>query len=459
VKERRSCEQANQQANQQSEAGMSESWVNWAGNQRCTPVLVENPGSIDELAEVVLGAAAAGHRVKPVGAGHSFTAIAATDGVHVRLDALSGVVAADPASGLVTLLAGTRLRDIPALLAPYGLAMENLGDIDSQSISGAISTGTHGTGGTYGGIATQVRALSIVLADGSVVACSRDERPELFAAARVGLGALGVLATVTLQCVPAFLLRAVEKPVPYEEMLGSFHERVAAHDHVEFYWFPHTDWTLYKEDTRLPLDVERKPLSKFKAYVDDELLSNITFGALCRIMHAAPGTIRSINKFTARALGAREYTDLSHRVLTSVRKVRFCEMEYAVPRDAIIDVVREVRALIDRRGWRISFPIEIRVAAEDDIWLSTASGRDTAYIAVHTFYRTPYEEYFRAVEEIVAGVAGRPHWGKLHFLSAAELAERYPRFDDFVRVRDEVDPEGRFANAYLDRVLGSRVTH
>jgi L-gulonolactone oxidase len=301
-----------------------------------------------------------------------------------------------------------------------------------------------------------VRALTLVLADGSVVACSADERPDLFAAARVGLGALGVIATVTLQCEPAFLLRAVERPMPFGEMLESFHERVAQHDHVEFYWFPHTDLTLYKEDTRLPLDAGRKPLGKVSAWINDEFLSNTAFGALNGLAHAVPAIIPAFNQISARALGSRDFTDLSHRVLTSPRRVRFCEMEYAVPREAITDVVREVRALIERRGWRISFPVEVRTAAADDIWLSTASDRPSAYLAVHTYYRTPYEEYFRAVEQIVGAVAGRPHWGKLHWLTATDLAERYPRFGDFVRLRDEVDPEGRFGNDYLDRVLGER---
>jgi L-gulonolactone oxidase len=429
-------------------------WTNWGRNQRFAPASVAEPASVEELAETVRAAGTAGLRVKPIGAGHSFTPIADTDGVQLRLDKLSGLVAADPESGLVTLRAGTRLRDIPALLAPYGLAMENLGDIDAQSISGAISTGTHGTGDRFGGIATQVRGLEIVLADGSVVSCSGGERPELFAAARVGLGALGVITTVTLQCVPAFLLHAVEKPVPFEEMLGSFHERVARYDHVEFYWFPHTDWTLYKQDTRHPADTERLPLGRVKSYLDDELLSNVAFGALCRIGHHVPGVIRTVNRISATALGSREYRDLSHTVLASPRRVRFCEMEYAVPRETITDVLREVRALIDRRGWRISFPIEVRAAAADDIWLSTASGRETAYIAVHTYFRTGHEEYFRAVEAIVGEVSGRPHWGKLHYLSASDLGARYPRFEDFVRLRKELDPDARFANDYLDRVLG-----
>ncbi|MDQ1651074.1 MAG: L-gulono,4-lactone dehydrogenase [Cryptosporangiaceae bacterium] len=433
---------------------MSTSWVNWGRNQRCRPMSVCSPSTVDELAATVKSAAEAGRRVKPVGAGHSFTAIAATDGVQLRLDKLSGIVAAEPQSGLVTLFAGTCLRDVPGLLAPYGLAMENLGDIDAQTIAGAVSTGTHGTGLRYGGIAAQIRALSLVLADGSLVDCSPTERPDLYGAARVGLGALGVLATVTLQCVPAFRLRAVERPVPYEEMLGTFEERYSAFDHVEFYWFPHTDWTLYKEDTRLPGTEPVSPPGAIRSYIDDELLSNTAFEALCRLGHRVPSVIPHTAGIAARALSAREYVDVSHAVLTSDRRVRFREMEYAVPREAICDVIREVRAVIERRGFRISFPIEIRVAAADDIWLSTASGRETAYIAIHQYWRTPFGDYFAAAEEIFKAVGGRPHWGKLHTLDAADLAGRYPHFADFQQLRASLDPDGVFRNDYLDAVLG-----
>lgn len=431
-------------------------WRNWAGNQRSVVASVACPAGVAELIRVVGDAAAAGQRVKAVGAGHSFSAIADTDGVQVRLDRLSGLVDADAATGLATFQAGTRLRDIPALLAPYGLAMTSLGDIDAQSISGAISTGTHGTGGRFAGIAAQVRGLSMVLADGSLATCSADQRPDLFAAARVGLGALGVLTAVTLQCEPAFLLRAVERRVRLVDMLDGFAERVAGVDHVEFFWFPRTGWTLCKENTRLPGDAPRAPLGRVRSYVDDELLANTVFGVLCRVGHHVPPLIPPLNAFAARALSAREYTDLSHRVFANSRRVRFCEMEYGIPRESLAEVLGEVRRLIERRRWRLSFPVEVRVAAADDIWLSTAYGRDTAYIAVHQYHRSPYEAYFRAVEEIAVAAGGRPHWGKLHYLSAADLAGRYPHFDDFVRLRDELDPEGRFTNRYLDRVLGRR---
>lgn len=426
----------------------------WGRSARWEPAAVAVPTDVDALAAVLARAARHGRRVKAIGAGHSFPPIAATDGVQVSLDRMAGLVDADPATCLVTLHAGTRLRDVPALLAPYRLAMTNLGDIDSQSVAGAIATGTHGTGARFGGLATQVVGLTLVLADGSVVTCSATERPELFAAARIGLGALGVVASVTLRCEPAFLLHADERPVRWAEMLATFDALTATTDHVEVYWFPHTDGTLCKRNTRLPADAGRAPLPAWRSWLDDEFLSNTVFSAVCGLGRAVPAVIAPLAAVSARALGARAYTDVSHRVLTSPRRVRFREMEYAVPRAALSDALRAVRAVIERRGWRVSFPIEVRVAAADDVWMSTAYGRDTAYVAVHQYVRTPYAAYFRGVEEVLLGFDGRPHWGKLHTLDAAALAARHPRFADFTAVRDAVDPERRFANPHLDRVLG-----
>ena len=194
---------------------------------------------------------------------------------------MSGLRRVDVDTGRVTLGAGTRLRDLPALLEPYGLALQNMGDIDHQSIAGAISTGTHGTGADFTGLAGQVVGLRIALADGSVVDCSAAERPELFEAARVGLGAFGVLTEVTVQCVPAFLLAAEEHPEPLDAVLDGFAERMTAADHVEFYWFPHTDTALVKANRRLPLDADRRPVPRWRSLVDDELLRNGALAGTC----------------------------------------------------------------------------------------------------------------------------------------------------------------------------------
>lgn len=431
-------------------------WSNWARNQSASPREVAHPAGADEVAAIVARASEKGGRVRPIGSGHSFTAVGRPDGpaTQLVLDRCADLIALDAASGLVSVGAGMTLRRLNRLLAEAGLAMANLGDIEEQTIAGALATGTHGTGARFGGLATQVRAFELVLGDGSVVTCSAAERPELFAAARVGLGAVGVVTSVTLQAVPLFALRAEEGSARLGELLDGFDEFFDGVDHAEFYWFPHTDRTLTKRNTRVPLADGLDPLPRLRGWFDDEFLSNSVFGLVVATGRRLPGTIEPVARLTSRALGPRTYTDLSYRVFTSPRRVRFKEMEYAVPREELAGVVRELAAAVERSGLRISFPVEVRVAAADEVWLSTAFGRPTGYVAVHVDHRTPHEEYFAMVEKIMVAAGGRPHWGKLHTLDAAALRGLYPRFDDFLAVRAQADPAGVFANDYLDRVLG-----
>jgi L-gulono-1,4-lactone dehydrogenase len=427
--------------------GMAAEWRNWAGNQVSRPARVLSPADPEAVAAAVRDAARDGLTVRMAGSGHSFTAAAVTDGVLLRPDRLTGVIAIS--GDRVTVRAGTRLHDLSGLLAEHGLALENLGDIDAQTVAGAISTGTHGTGAAFGGLAGQVTGLELVTADGSVL--SPDP-----AAVTVGLGAFGVVTAVTLRCVPAFGLRARESAAALEDLLGRWDTLPAEADHVEFYWWPHTADCQLKRNTRVPV-TELDPLPRWKAVLDDELVSNALFGAVCRAGHRVPALVPPANRLATRLLGERTYTDVSHRVFAHPRRVRFHETEWAMPRAALPDVLRELDATIRRRGWRVSFPVEVRVTAADDRWLSTAYGRETAYLAAHRYVREPYAEYVEAVSAIVTSVAGRdarPHWGKLHNLTAAELAPRYPRFADALALRARLDPEGRFANPYTRRVLG-----
>jgi L-gulono-1,4-lactone dehydrogenase len=430
-------------------------WQNWGRSASVKPVRVERPRSPEGVQRAVVAAASQGLTIKAVGAGHSFTGIAVAPGVLLELDDLQGLVSADAATGRVTLLAGTRLHRVPGLLAPFGLAMENLGDIDRQSISGAISTGTHGTGTGFGGLATQVVGVTLVTAAGEFLRVDDDQNSDLLPAVALGLGALGIIVEVTLQCVPAFVLHAVDEPAPLTDVLATLHDRAAASDHFEFYWFPHTDVALTKRQTRLDESAVRKPLPIVGKWIDETLLSNGVYRAVCAAGQMAPAITPPFSRLAVKLTGDREYTDRSHRVLTQSRTVRFREMEYAVPADRIVPVFRAVQALIAQRGWRIEFPLEVRFAAEDDRWLSTAYGRASAYIAVHRYWRADPTEYFEAVEQIMHEHGGRPHWGKLHTLNADQLRERYPRFDDFVAVRDRLDPDRLFRNRYLDRVLGA----
>ena len=430
-------------------------WQNWGRSASVRPIRVERPRTPEGVQRAVLAAAAQNLRVKAVGAGHSFTGVAVAPDVLLELDDLQGLVSADEARGRVTLLAGTRLHRIPALLAPYGLAMENLGDIDRQSISGAISTGTHGTGAGFRGIAAQVVGATLITAAGEFLRVDETQNAELLPAVALGLGALGILVEVTLQCVPAFVMHAIDAPAPLDEVLESVHERVAAADHYEFYWFPHTDVALTKTTERLPESAVRRPLPKVGKWIDETLLSNGMYRAVCAGGVAVPAITPPFSRLAVKLTGDREYTDLSHRVLTQSRTVRFREMEYALPQDQIVPVFRAVQALIAKRGLRIEFPIEVRFAAADDRWLSTAHERASAYLAVHRYWRHDPREYFDAVEQICLAHGGRPHWGKLHSLGADQLRERYPRFEDFLALRDRLDPERRFGNRYLERVLGA----
>jgi L-gulonolactone oxidase len=429
-------------------------WTNWAGTVRAD-VAVEVPGSVAELAEVVRRAAENGTRVKPIGAGHSVTAIGAPEGVQLRMDRLAGILCADRETGLVTVLAGTRLHQLNEALWHLGLSMTNLGDIDVQTISGAISTGTHGTGARFGGIATQVRALQLVLADGTLREVDAEREPDLFAAARIGLGALGVIATVTLQCEPAFALAAAEAPAGLDAVLAELDQEVDGNDHFEFYWFPHTRRVLTKRNNRVRAGTELRPVSRLRHYVDDELLSNTVFDAVNRITTRRPALIPRANAIAARALSARDYVDRSYRVFASPRRVVFREMEYAVPRAAVPQVLAEIERYLARSGERVGFPVEVRFAAADDIWLSTAHGRDSGYVAVHQYHRRDHDRYFRAVEAIARDVDGRPHWGKLHWRDAGSLRATYPHLDEFAALRDKLDPQRTFDNAYLRQVLGN----
>ncbi|HUN37196.1 MAG TPA: D-arabinono-1,4-lactone oxidase [Trebonia sp.] len=446
-------------------------WQNWAGTATATPARRYWPRTTEAIADAVRDAAAAGLVIRALGSGHSFTPAAATDGAVIDLSSWTGVVAADASTGLVTVRSGTTLRDLNIALDALGLAMPNMGDIDAQTVAGAICTGTHGTGAGLGGIATQVEALELVTGNGELLSVSATSHPELLPAARVSLGALGVITTVMLRCVPAFQLAADERPMPVEEVLDRFSEFAADNDHFEFYWFPYGRNALVKRNNRIagpaasdpgavpapagrPDSLSAAPMPGWRRFYEYEVMENAAFGALCRTGRAVPSLVRPLGRLAAATLSARSYSAGSHQVFVSPRRVRFVESEYAVPRESVLEVLAELREAVPRLSQPVMFPVEVRVAAADDAWLSTAHGRDTAYIAIHQYTGMPYAEYFAAFESIMGSVGGRPHWGKMHTLDVSTLTELYPRFADFLQVRDQTDPERRFANPYLDQVLG-----
>jgi FAD-linked oxidoreductase len=426
-------------------------WTNWARNQSCSPLAIEHPRSEADIVRVVERAATEGVPVKVVGAGHSFTPLVCTDGYLLDLRGHSRVLGVDPSAGTVTVEAGIPLWQLSDELAAHGLALENLGDIAYQSVAGATSTATHGTGLRFGNLSSRVVGLRLVTGDGSVVEATPDTDPDVLEVARVGVGALGVLSTVTIQCVPAFNLHAVEQAEPVDGVLERWDEEVAGNDHVEFFWIPGTRWALTKRNRRTDEPVRRRP--RWRELRDDYLLSNLAFDLTCRAGRLDPRLGRRVARLVP-GTGRSEYVDVSHRVFASPRLVRFYEMEYAIPREHLVEAFGRVRELVRRQGVAIFFPVEVRVVAADDIPLSTAHGRETAYVAVHVYQGTPYDQYFQGVEAIMDDYGGRPHWGKMHFQTAASLAPRYPRWGEFQAMRARLDPQGRFTSPYLDRVLG-----
>lgn len=431
---------------------MGDAWTNWAGDQSCEPAETVRPRTREELAEAIGRSAAAGRRVSVAGSGHSFTEAALTDGTLIGIEALSGVIDADPSSGLVKVGAGTVLADLNEELHRLGLAMENLGDIDRQTIAGAISTGTHGTGAKLRNISSQVEAIELVLADGGVRELSAAAEPELLRAARVGIGALGAISAVTLRCVPAFTLHRVDTPRPLDEVLDAFQERADANDHYEFFTFPYAESALVLERNRT--DAPPRPRGRVAAYLNDIVLENWALEALSATGRRFPGSIPRLARLAARLASGSQATDRSDRIFANDRRVRFTEMEYGVPREHGPEAARRVIEWVRANRCPVFFPIEMRVAAGDDALLSPSHERDTAYIAVHQYRGMEWRPYFEAVEEIMNAYNGRPHWGKRHFQTAETLAPRYPAWSEFQRARDELDPGRAFTNAYAERVLG-----
>jgi L-gulono-1,4-lactone dehydrogenase len=426
-------------------------WENWSRTARCVPAAFERPRSRAEVAQAVERAAAARRTLRVAGAGHSFAPAVPTDGTLLSLERMDRVLDADSAAGLVRVEAGISLHRLSRELMSRGLALPNLGDIDVQSLAGAIATGTHGTGARLPNLSAQIEALELVLADGGERTLTAADG-DLLRAARVGLGALGVVVAATLRCVPAFRLHGVDRPEPLEDVLASLDERAAAADHFELWSFPHSPIAITRTNRRT--DAPRATPGRARAWVEDVAVENHVLALLNRAGRRRPGLTPRINRLIPRLARPRERVDWSFLVFASPRLFRFTEMEYAVPREHAVAALHGARAILER--FTVSMPVELRLVAGDDALLSPAHARDSAYVAVHVFEGLPWEAPFREFEALMRGFGGRPHWGKWSFLTADELAPRYPAWDAFQAARAELDPDGRFENDWVRRVLGQR---
>jgi FAD-linked oxidoreductase len=431
---------------------MTETWKNWAGDQRCAPAEIVRPTSEDELAQAVAQAAGRGVSVRAVGSGHSFTDIACTDGLLVDTSGMQRVIEADAESGRVTVQAGITLRAIGPENALHGLALENQGDIDAQTLAGALATATHGTGARFGNLSTRVLGMRLVTASGDVVEVSAESDPEALLAARVSLGALGIASQVTIECVPLYTLQRHDQPLPLGDVLDQLDEHVDGNDHFEFFLWPYTRTAMTRSTRRS--DAAPKPTAAWKRAIQERLIENHVLNLICLSGRRFQSQVPRLNRLMASAMSEAHVQDHAYKVYATRRDVRFTETEYAIPRTCAREALERALALIERRRLPILFPFEVRFAAGDDALLSTAHDRETCYIAAHQYTGMEFESFFRGFEEIMDSYGGRPHWGKRHYQTAATLRERYPQWDRFQAVRARLDPNGVFANDYTRRVLG-----
>ncbi len=425
---------------------------NWAGNIQWNPEVISYPSTEQEIQKIVQDAAHHKQKIRLIGSGHSFTALFQTKDVLMSLDKYQGVVSLDTSKYQATVKAGTKLNILSDTLHKAGMGMENLGDIDVQSIAGAISTGTHGTGKDFGTLSTQVIGLRFVNGKGEIVSCSPTENRELFKAAQVSMGVMGIITEITIQCVPKYILEVLSKPDSYREVMASLTERIENNRNYEFFWLPYTD-TVISKTTNItqsePLPTANL-LSKFSEYV----VENYAFLGLCEFAKRFPSRTESVAKLSAKLISEERKVDYSHCVYATARLIKFREMEYNIPAEAFQDAMKEVTKIANSKKYNVHFPIECRWVKGDDIMMSPAYGRDSAYIACHVYSNKDCGPYFNALETVLRSYGGRPHWGKMHKLTPDIIADIYPQFSSFMKHREEQDPDQVFISPYLAKLLG-----
>jgi FAD-linked oxidoreductase len=430
---------------------MRTTWSNWSGSVTSSPSEIRYPTSLDAIIATVRECHERGCGLRVVGAGHSFTPLAWTDGILISLDRYTGLEQVDPAAAQATVRAGTQIKALGELLFTQGLGQANLGDIDVQSIAGAISTGTHGSGTTLGSISAQVVGLTLVTAAGELVECSESHNRELFKAAQVSLGALGIITSVTLQLLPAYRLDYTWRRESLDDCLNNIEDYRRENRNFEFFWLPYSNATLTKRMNFTDAPAREKNL--FRQF-NELVLENGVFWAFSELCRRFPAASPRVGALLGQLISGGRDVNYSHKIFATPRLVRFQEMEYSLPAANLAAALRAIDACIRRQHFLVHFPIECRFVRADDIYLSPASGRDSAYIAVHMYKGMDYRGYFDAAEAILRAYGGRPHWGKMHSLTARELRPLYPRWSNFQAARRRLDPDGLFLNPYLHALLG-----
>lgn len=410
-------------------------WRNWSGSVVAQPLAIASPRTEAELQRLVADAA----KVRVAGTGHSFMPLCASEGLLLSLSEMEGELEVAEDGQSVWTPAGWSIGKLTRALWDLGFSLINQGDIDKQAIAGAVSTATHGTGRALGSLAAAAEGFRLVLADGSVVECDRAREPELFEAARLSLGMLGVVTRIRMKVLPAYRLKETIYRFPLREALAEWDALAAAHRHVEFFHFPYSEHVTLKT-----LDVVDEGESPEPGEIEDTV-----FQAVCDLVAVWPRTAPTLQRMLTRAIRSSERAGPAGRIFPSERNVRFEEMEYEIPAEAGPEALRRAMALVRERRWPIIFPFEFRAVAADDIWISPMNGRDCISISFHQYAKMPWREAFAGVEKVFQEAGGRPHWAKRHTLTSDDVLRLYPDAPKFGAVRKRVDPDAKFLNAHL----------
>jgi L-gulonolactone oxidase len=427
--------------------------TNWGETLECHPKEFYQPESEDDVVALVKRVAAAGRTLRVVGTGHSWSALAMTDDTLVNLDKMNRLIAVDDARKQVTVEAGIKITDLNDRLDEHGLAMANLGAISAQSIAGAISTGTHGTGITLGNLSTQIVSMTMVCADGSRLTLPDPARPDLFLAARVSLGCLGVVTRVTIQCVPKYNLHEVAYPLPFDQALDQLPSLLSANRNMKFYWFANTD--VIQVITANPTDAPATPVNPVKEYFNEVVLKTDLLQFFMETGYSFPGLVGPFNKFSAKVGWQKEErVARSDKVLNITMPPKHDESEYAIPVERTAEGLRLFRKQIDEADYKLNLPVELRFVAGDENLLSPAYGGARCYIGAYTFGEQFALPLFGGFEGLMLYLGGRPHWGKYLTIDADECRRLYPRYDEFALMRGELDPNGVFVNDLIKQIFG-----
>ncbi len=422
---------------------------NWAGNLEFHPAQVLAPQSVEEIKAIILKAKQEKKNIRTRGTGHSWTGLIATNDFYLHLDNYQGIIEVNETRKIIKAKAGSKLHLFGEEAFKSKLAMENQGDINKQSIAGATSTGTHGTGITLQSVANQISAMTIINVRGEEIVI--DENSPYFQAARLSLGALGIISDLTFKLSDAYKLRENSFAEDFSQSLKEFKTRLKANRHLEMFYFPVGDWSL----TKMMNVTNDEPTKKNILHTMNEIvLENWLYTQLNRIS-SGTGRYKLIDKIMRTFVSPKENVDWSHRAFPTERSFKFMEMEYNLPLEKFEIVMEEVRAAIRKNNFQTLFPIEIRFVKADPLWLSPAYERDSVYLAVHTYISENYRPYFDCMEEILQRHGGRPLWGKWHTMKSDKLKLAYPRFNDFLKVRKEFDPDGMFLNDHLKDIFGA----